>query len=72
MEQYFAVIYRVNGVIELKPFESKERCMKELEKITSNETLIDLVKATTIIKRDMDNFKDGFIFGCPKSTNVIK
>jgi len=71
-EQYFVVLYRKNKVIELKPYDSKEKCLEILNKLQNNKELFALVEATTIIKRDMSNFKEGYIFGCPKTYNVCK
>lgn len=71
-EQYFAVVYCKDGTWHGWPGESKEDCMSKLESMRDNPKVLERIKATTIIKRDMSNFKEGMIFGCPKSLNVIK
>ena len=71
-ELYFAVIYRKDGIIELKPFNQKDDAVDTLQKLWLDKNLLDRVKATTVIKRDMSNFTDGLMFGCPKCYNVLE
>ena len=68
--QYFAVIYCPNGSIHLEPGETQEACLEKLRRVKGVKA--DLMKATTVIKRDMSNFKDGMIFGNPKSLDVMQ
>ena len=68
--QYYAVLYAVDGTIHLWPGNSQEECLERLRGILKNEVKNDYCKATTVIKRDMSNFKDGMIFGNPKSLDV--
>lgn len=71
MEQYFAVVYCNDGTMHLWPGESKEDCFTKLKKMKESPKIYSRMKATTIIKRNMDNFEDGFIFGSPKSLNIM-
>lgn len=71
MEQYFAVVYCHDGTMHLWPGESKEDCFRKLKEMKDNSKICSRMKATTIIKRDMSNFKEGFIFGNPKSLDVM-
>lgn len=72
MEQYFAVVYCKDGTMHLWPGKSKEDCLRKLNDMKDTPKINSRMKATTIIKRDMTNFKDGFIFGNPKSLNVME
>lgn len=72
MQQYFAVVYCHDGTMHLWPGESKEDCMNKLIEMKENSKIKARMKATTIIKRDMTNFTEGFIFGNPKSLNVME
>lgn len=69
MITYFAVVYSPDGTIHLWPGENQEQCLNKLKEVYADAP--DRVQATTVIKRDMDNFKDGMIFGNPKSLNVV-
>ena len=72
MTKYFAVVYCHDETIHLWPGESKEQCLEALSKLKSDPDISRRMKATTVIKRDMENFKDGFIFGNPKCLNVME
>lgn len=71
MDQYFAVIYSKNGEIHLWPGDSQNDCLVELRRVRDSKKWGHVIKSTTVIKRDMSNFKDGLIFGSPKSLNVM-
>lgn len=74
-EQYFAVVYQTaeyKNAICLMPRDSKEECLEELRKLRDDPRSHDRIRATTVIKRDMNNFKEGLIFGCPKSLDVMQ
>ena len=68
--KYFAVFYSTDGTIHLWPGDNQEVCLEKLKDMSIEEGIIDRLKATTVIKRDMSKFKDGMIFGCPKSLNI--
>ena len=70
--QYFAVVYSPDGTIHLWPGKSKEACLDKLRHMKEDLRVCDRMEATTVIKRDMSNFKDGKIFGCPKSLDVLR
>ena len=74
-EQYFGVIYQTpeyKGAICLLPRDSKEACLDALRELRDDPRTHDRIVATTVIKRDMSNFKNGMIFGCPKSLDVMQ
>lgn len=73
--QYFAVVYcteEYKNSVHLLPCESKEACLEKLRKMREDPETRKRMKATTVIKRDMSNFKEGMIFGCPKSLDVLR
>lgn len=70
MVKYFAVVYCKDGTSHLWPGDSQEECLDKLMEIRDSKWGQRML-ATTVIKRDMDNFKDGLIFGNPKSLNVL-
>ena len=72
MTKYFAVIYCKDGTIHLCPGDSQEECLNKLKKVSGYNKVKERMSATTVIKRDMSNFKEGRIFGCPKSLNIVK
>lgn len=72
MNRYYAVVYCKDGTIHLWPGDSQEECLGALNELKENPKILKRMMSTTVIKRDMDNFKDGLIFGSPKSLNVIK
>lgn len=72
MTQYYAVVYCKDGTIHLWPGEDQETCLFKLESLKEDPRVSKRMQATTVIKRDLDNFKDGMIFGNPKSLNVVK
>lgn len=74
-EQYFGVVYQTpefKNAISLLPRDSKEECLEALRELRDDPKVHDRIAATTVIKRDMSNFKDGRIFGCPKSLDVMQ
>ena len=73
--QYFAVVYCKPGYknsVHLLPCPSKEACLEKLRAMRDDPETSKRILATTVIKRDMSNFKDGKIFGCPKSLDVMQ
>lgn len=70
MDQYYGVVHLKDGTIHLWPGDSQEECLEILRRI--KETWGDRMKATTVIKRNLDNVKDGMIFGSPKSLDVMQ
>lgn len=72
MTKYFAVIYCKDNTIHLWPGDTQEDCLEKLKTLAEDPRVRDRMKSTTVIKRDMDNFKDGLIFGNPKSLNVVR
>lgn len=70
MFKYYGVVYLLDGTIHLWPGDNQKDCLDELIKIRDSEWG-PRIKATTVIKRNMDNFKDDLIFGNPKSLNVM-
>ncbi len=73
--KYFAVVYctkKYGYSIHLLPGKDKEDCLNNLRKMKENPKTRERMLATTVIKRNMVNFKDGFIFGCPKSLDVLR
>lgn len=74
-EQYFAVVYHTGeykNAIALLPRESKEKCLDALRELRDDPKTHDRIRATTIIKRNMANFKDDLIFGYAKSLDVMQ
>lgn len=61
--KYFLVIYCKDGTIHLWPGSSKQDCLEELAGMLAQEEVQKRYDCSTIIKRDMSNFKDGLIFG---------
>ena len=73
--QYFAVVYCTEDYkssIHLLPGVDQQDCLNKLKQLKDDPKTCKRIKATTVIKRDMSNFKDGLIFGCPKSLNVME
>lgn len=70
--KYFAVVYCYDNTIHLWPGDSQEECLNKLKELYKNDDIRERMKATTVIKRDMSNFKEGMIFGNPKSLNIVK
>ena len=74
-EQYFGVIYQTDeykNTIILLPRKTKEQCLEVLRKCRDKPEMQDRIKATTVIKRNMVNFKNGMIFGYAKSLDVMQ
>lgn len=61
--QYFLVIYCKDKTIHLWPGDSKQDCLMKLADMLTTPNVIKRYESSTIIKRDMSNFKDGLIFG---------
>ncbi len=72
MTQYYAVVYCKDGTIHLWPGDDQSDCVTKLREMAEDPKIRPRMSSTTVIKRDMDNFKDGQIFGCPKTYNVVK
>lgn len=72
MTQYYAVVYCKDKTIHLWPGEDQQDCVAKLMEMAEDPKIRPRMASTTVIKRDMDNFKDGQIFGCPKTYNVVK
>lgn len=73
MVKYFGVVYCRDGTIHLtKPQDTQQECLDKLRSWIKDPKCYERVESTTVIKREMDNFKGGFIFGNPKSLNVVK
>ena len=73
--RYFAVVYckpEYKNAMHLLPGDSKEDCLEKLRKLRDDPKINKRILATTVIKRDMSNFKDNLIFGCPKSLDVMQ
>lgn len=70
--KYFAVIYCHDGTIHLAPGDTQAECLERLAHMTASSKVLARMKATTVIKRDMSNFKDDMIFGNPKSLDVLQ
>ena len=68
---YFAVVYCYDETIHLWKGDSQEECLEKLRKMMQTPKIAERMKATTVIKRDMSNFVEDMIFGCPKSLNVV-
>lgn len=61
--QYYLVIYCKDKTIHLWPGESKQDCLGKLANMMMDKKVMGRYETSTIIKRDMSNFKDGLIFG---------
>ena len=61
--QYYLVIYCKDKTIHLWPGDSKQGCLEKLANMLAAESVMERYESSTIIKRDMSNFKDGLIFG---------
>lgn len=74
-EQYFGVVYQTDdykNAILLLPRQTKEQCLEVLRKCRDNPEMQGRIRATTVIKRNMANFKNGLIFGYAKSLDVMQ
>lgn len=71
MKQYYAVVYCKDGTIHLWPGKSKEDCMEKLTDMKHTEGVSERMESTTVINRDLENCKDGYIFGHPKCLDVM-
>ena len=70
--KYFAVVYCYDGTIHLEPGNTQEECLEKLAVMTNSPRTLARMRATTVIKRDMNNFKEDLIFGCPKSLDIMQ
>lgn len=61
--KYYLVIYCKDGTIHLWPGDSKQVCLEKLADMLTSPDIVARYENSTIIKRDMSNFKDGLIFG---------
>lgn len=61
--KYYLVIYCKDKTIHLWPSDSKQDCLEKLADMLVTESVVKRYGSSTIIKRDMSNFKDGLIFG---------
>ena len=61
--KYYIVIYCKDKTIHLWPGDSKQDCLEKLADMMTNQKVMERYENSTIIKRDMSNFKDGLIFG---------
>lgn len=61
--KYYLVIYCKDKTIHLCPGDSKQDCLEKLAAMLTTPDVVRRYKNSTIIKRDMSNFKDGLIFG---------
>lgn len=71
---YFAVIYCVSGEIDISPMQKSQEDALEFLKRTywKHPEWTTKTKATTVIKRDMANIKEGFLFGHPRSLDLMQ
>lgn len=73
MVKYFGVVYLKNGAVYItKPRDTQQECLDKMKSWVEEPACREEVAATTVIKREMDNFKDGKIFGTPKSLDVMQ
>jgi len=74
--KYFGVIYlkdnKLGMTYHLFQKDTQEECLLLLKELAQTSEYAPRMIATTVIKRDMDNFKENMIFGNPKSLNVVK
>ena len=61
--KYYLVIYCKDKTIHLWPGDSKQDCLEKLADMMTDQKVMGRYENSTIIKRDMSNFKDGLIFG---------
>lgn len=61
--KYYLVIYCKDKTIHLWPGDSKQDCLEKLADMLTTPNVVKRYENSTIIKRDMSNFKDGLIFG---------
>lgn len=62
-DQFFLVFYSKDETIHLWPAETKEECLSKLSTMLKNPKIKQKYKCSTIIKRNMNNYEDGLIFG---------
>lgn len=61
--KYYLVVYCKDKTIHLWPGDSKQDCLDKLADMMTDTKVMSRYEDSTIIKRDMSNFKDGLIFG---------
>lgn len=72
-KQYYAVFYSTDGTIHLWAGDSKEDCEEKLFEMLKTKKIHDRCKRTTIICRDAKAVgEEGYIFGSPKSLNILE
>ncbi len=70
--KYFAVVYCYDGTIHLWKGDTQQKCLDILRRMREDPDVGCRMESTTVIKRNMSNFKEGKIFGCPKSLDVMQ
>lgn len=70
---YWAVIYETNGVISLRPCgATKEAAIEYLESFFKKAPgLLGACEGATVIKRDMSQITDKWLFGRSKANDVV-
>ena len=63
MSQYYLVVYCKDGTMHLWPGKDYDACYNKLKKMMNNDKTSPKIKASTIIKRDTSNYREGFMFG---------
>lgn len=63
MTKFYLVYYCKDGSIHLLPKDSKEECQKVLNKMLTNKSTRDRYDNAMIIKRNLDAYDKGYIFG---------
>ena len=73
MIKYFGVVYLKNGATYItKPRDTQQECLDKLRSWLEEPQFHEEAAGTTVIKREMDNFKDGKLFGSPKSLDIMQ
>ena len=57
---YYAIVYRKNGVIDLRPEKSESAARDTLQQIMS--VYSEIIEKTDIIKVNMKDYNDGYLF----------
>lgn len=63
MTKFYLVYYCKDGSIHLLPQDTKEECQKVLTKMLSTKATRDRYDNAMIIKRNLDAYDKGYIFG---------
>lgn len=70
MKKYYGVIYLKNGdCCVSRPCESETQCVEAMKKAVARD--LDRIKATTYMVREAAD-GDGFVFGHPRSRDLIQ